>query len=129
MSTLRMSVDLPATPHAPKATRELLRAMLSLWGCGSALLLEDMVLLANEIVTNAIDHAGTEHALVLELAHSDGWWRVSVADGSAIRPVVRELTHAGPRGWGMRLVEQLAYRWGAEDHHGGKKVWFEMVDE
>jgi hypothetical protein len=27
----------------------------------------------------------------------------------------------------MRLVEQIADRWGVEDHEGGKRVWLELA--
>jgi hypothetical protein len=53
--------------------------------------------------------------------------RLSVADGSAVRPVVRELDRDNPRGRGLRLVQAIADRWGAEDHQGGKRVWLELA--
>jgi hypothetical protein len=56
------------------------------------------------------------------------WLRLSVADGSAVRPIVRELDHQYPSGPGMRLVEALADRWGVEELHGGTRVWFELSD-
>ena len=49
-----------------------------------------------------------------------------MADGSSVRPVVRELDADRPRGRGLQLVQAIADRWGAEDHHGGKRVWFEL---
>ena len=52
---------------------------------------------------------------------------VGVAGGSAVRPVVRELSHTEPRGRGMRIVAQLAHRWGVYDYRGGRQVWFELV--
>jgi hypothetical protein len=39
---------------------------------------------------------------------------------------VQVLSHERPRGRGMRMVEAIADRWGAEDHKGGKRVWFDM---
>jgi hypothetical protein len=69
---------------------------------------------------------GGETSLVVELTVSDGWLRVSVADGSAVRPVVRQLSGHEPRGRGMQVVAALAARWGREDHHGGKRVWVEL---
>lgn len=121
-----MSADLPPTPEAPAAARRLLRDALKLWHWGIPEERADTELLASEIVTNAVVHVGGEHSLLLEVVQSDGWVRVSVADNSSLRPIVRELEHLRPGGVGMRLVEELADRWGVEDHHGGKKVWFEM---
>ena len=66
--------------------------------------------------------------LSLELEHSDGWLRIAVADGSAVRPVVGELRGDQPRGRGMRIVEAIADEWGVEDADGGKRVWFVLRD-
>lgn len=52
--------------------------------------------------------------------------RLSVADGSSLRPVISELDHTQPSGRGIRLVAALASDWGADDHHGGKRVWVEL---
>ncbi|MFY9805642.1 MAG: ATP-binding protein, partial [Pseudonocardiaceae bacterium] len=64
----------------------------------------------------------------LELSLSQGWLRVSLADGSSIHPQLRELdpTDPHPRGAGMRLVQRIAHRWGSDDHQGGKRVWIEL---
>lgn len=97
-----------------------------MWRCSSLDGVADAELLTSEIVSNAVDHAGGEHSLVLELAHSDGWLRVSLADGSAVHPMIREINNPTPGGLGMRMVDAIADRWGVEDHHGGKRVWFEM---
>ena len=80
-----------------------------------------------ELVTNVVDHVGGEAVLTVEVTLSDGWLRVSVADGSAVRPVVRELDSGNPRGRGLRLVQALAAGWGADDHNGGKRVWFDLA--
>jgi hypothetical protein len=74
-----------------------------------------------------VDHVGGEASLTLELESSDGWLRIAVADGSSVRPVVRELDKDNPRGRGLRLVQALADRWGAEDHQGGKRIWLELA--
>ena len=87
---------------------------------------EDAALLLTELVSNVVDHAGGDADLTLELGASDDWLRIAVVDGSSDRPVVRELTLDGPRGRGMQIVQAIADRWGAEDHRGGKRVWFEL---
>jgi hypothetical protein len=40
---------------------------------------------------------------------------------------VRELSQDPPRGRGLQLVAAIADRCGAEDHQGGKRVWFELT--
>jgi hypothetical protein len=87
---------------------------------------EDAALLVTELVANVVDHVGGEAHLTLELEASDEWLRIAVADGSSVRPIVRELSMDDPRGRGMRMIQAIADRWGADDHHGGKRVWFEL---
>lgn len=127
MSTLNARVDLPPTLVAVRAARRMVLALLAGWEA-AAQRGEDVALLVSEVVTNAVEHAGGEASLELELSLSQGWLRVSLADGSSIRPQLRELdpTDSYPRGRGMRLVERIAHRWGSEEHHGGKRVWFEL---
>ena len=125
MSTLTARVDLRPEPRSVPAARHLATAVLTGWGAPHSL--DDAALLVTELVANVVDHVGGEAVLALELELSDGWLRISVADGSAVRPVVRELSSDNPRGRGLRLVQAIADRWGAEDHRGGKRVWLELA--
>lgn len=83
-------------------------------------------MLVTELVANVVDHVRGEASFTLELELSDQWLRISVIDGSSIRPVVQALNGDSPRGRGIAMVEAIADRWGAEDHRGGKRVWFEL---
>jgi anti-sigma regulatory factor (Ser/Thr protein kinase) len=125
MSSFTARVDvLPVAASVPLA-RHLAVDVLRSWGSPHDL--DDAALLVSELVSNVVDHAHSEAALTLELTLAGDWLRISVADGSAIRPVVRELRHDRPRGRGMQLVEGIAHRWGVEEHHGGKRIWFELT--
>lgn len=124
MSSLTASIDLPPTTASVPAARHLLLDVLRAWSVPQDR--DDAALLVTELVANVIDHVHEEASLNLELAYSDGWLRIAVADGSSIRPVVRELEHEHPRGRGLLLVRAIADRWGSEDHRGGKRVWFEL---
>jgi anti-sigma regulatory factor (Ser/Thr protein kinase) len=124
MSSLNASIDLPPTPASVPAARHLLLDVLRAWDVPQDR--DDAALLVTELVANVIDHVQGEASLTLEMAVSDGWLRISVADGSSIRPVVRELEHEQPRGRGLLLVKEIADRWGSEEHRGGKRVWFEL---
>ena len=124
MSTLTASVDLRPVARSVPAARHLVAAVLAGWDAPHDA--DDIALLVTELVTNVIDHVGGEAAITLELALADEWLRISVADGSSVRPVVRELSKENPRGRGLVLVQAIADRWGAEDHRGGKRVWFEL---
>ncbi len=124
MSTLTAAFDLPPSPSSVPVARHLATELLCVWQAPHDA--EDAALLVTELVANVVDHVGGEASFTLELTLSDGWLRIAAVDGSAIRPVVRELDPARPRGRGMRLVVALADRWAAEDHRGGKRVWFEL---
>lgn len=124
MSTLTASIDLPPLTGSVPAARHLLLEILRAWGVPQDR--EDAALLVTELVANVVDHVRGEAGLTLEVTFSDGWLRISVADGSSVRPVVRELEREQPRGRGLLLVKAIADRWGSEDHRGGKRVWFEL---
>jgi anti-sigma regulatory factor (Ser/Thr protein kinase) len=124
MSTRSASIHLPPASASVTSARRLVRELLSAWRAPHDH--EDAELLVTELVANVVDHVGGEADLTLELSLSDAWLRIGVVDGSAIRPVVQELSHERPRGRGMRIVEKIADRWGAEDHKGGKRVWFDL---
>jgi anti-sigma regulatory factor (Ser/Thr protein kinase) len=124
MSTLTASIDLPPTPSSVPAARHLLLELLRAWDVPQDR--DDAALLVTELVANVIDHVQGEASLTLETTVSDGWLRIAVADGSSVRPVVRELAHGQPRGRGLLLVKAIADRWGSEERGGGKRVWFEL---
>lgn len=124
MSSLNASVDLPPRAASVPAARHLLLEVLRAWNVPHDL--DDAALLVTELVANVVDHVQGEASLTLEFAVSDDWLRISVADGSSVLPVVRELNSENPRGRGLLLVRTVADRWGCEDHEGGKRVWFEL---
>lgn len=125
MSTCTATVDLLPVTRSVPAARHLAVELLRCWGAPHDP--DDAALLVTELVTNVVDHVGPDGLLTLELELAEGWLRISVADGSAVRPVVRELDSDNPRGRGLRLVQAISARWGAEDHRGGKRVWLELA--
>ena len=124
MSSQNATIDLPPTAISVPTSRHLVLELLRAWDAPHDR--EDAALLVTELVSNVVDHVGGEANLTLELQLSDRWLRIGVVDGSAIRPVVRELSTDRPRGRGMRMIQEIADRWGADDHLGGKRVWFEL---
>jgi anti-sigma regulatory factor (Ser/Thr protein kinase) len=124
MSSRSASIDLPPTSGSVTTARRLVRELLTVWDVPHDR--EDASLLVTELVSNVVDHVRGEADLTLELSVSDTWLRIAVVDGSSIRPIVQELSHDRPRGRGMRMVEEIADRWGADDHKGGKRVWFDL---
>jgi len=124
VSSHNAAIDLPPTSVSIPAARHLVLVLLRAWDVPHDR--DDAALLVTELVSNVVDHVGGEANLTLELQLSDRWLRIGVVDGSSIRPVVQELSMERPRGRGMRMVQQIADRWGADDHLGGKRVWFEL---
>ena len=123
VSSYSARVDLPPTVASVPLARRLARDVLRTWHAPQDH--EDAELLVTELVANVVDHVGGD-VLTLELTLGGAWLRIAVVDGSAIRPIVREMSHEQERGRGMRMVAAIADRWGAEDHDGGKRVWFEL---
>lgn len=126
MTQRRAVIDLPATVGAAATARHLVAELLRSWTFPT--LADDARLVISELVSNAYRHAPGGDSFELEItAHTGGNVRISVADGSAVRPLIRELDSGAPSGRGMRLVEALVSEWGAEDYHGGKRVWVHLT--
>jgi anti-sigma regulatory factor (Ser/Thr protein kinase)/anti-anti-sigma regulatory factor len=122
---LRDELLLAPTPTAPAAARTFVRQVCRYWELAlpDATVMERAVLLANELVTNAVVHAHTELQLRLELRGDR--LHIAVRDGSP--RLLRLVTAPDPEaqgGRGLWLVEQLAAGWGVNRHpDGGKVVW------
>jgi anti-sigma regulatory factor (Ser/Thr protein kinase) len=107
-------VTLPRDDGAPGRARALLRQHAE--GLDRARL-DTAVLLISELVTNAVLHGTGKIRLEIDGAH------FAVADEGHARPAMR--SEPGPEGgWGLRLVGQLATRWGVGG--GQTQVWFEV---
>jgi anti-sigma regulatory factor (Ser/Thr protein kinase) len=124
MSSLTAAFDLRPTGASVTAARRIAIDLLTVWQAPHDH--DDVALLVTELVTNVVDHVGGENTLTLELALGGDSLTIAVVDGSAVRPVVRELDSDNPRGRGMRMVQAIADGWGIEDHHGGKRVWLTL---
>ena len=125
MTTRSASIDLPPIPPSVPVARHVVLELLRVWGVPHDR--DDAALLVTELVANVVDHVHGEVSLTLEVTTSETWLRIAVVDGSSVRPVVRELSLDRPRGRGLRVVQAIADRWGAEDHNGGKRVWVELA--
>jgi anti-sigma regulatory factor (Ser/Thr protein kinase)/transcriptional regulator with XRE-family HTH domain len=80
-------------------------------------------LLTSELVTNSVKHSASswvEVAYTLEL----GTLRIEVSDQG--RETVHPRTPDVDGGWGLRLVGELATRWGVDRQPAGKTIWFEL---
>jgi anti-sigma regulatory factor (Ser/Thr protein kinase) len=80
---------------------------------------EDVVLVVNELTTNAVHHGGG-HPFV-RIAAGRYRLRVEVIDEGAGRPAMRSGS------WGMQLVALLGESWGVTERRGQKVVWCELT--
>ncbi|MEU0915667.1 ATP-binding SpoIIE family protein phosphatase [Streptomyces althioticus] len=131
----RVETMLSGSPLAPGSARAMLRKALTEWAQSSAdgadLLTgrvgEDAALVASELVTNAVVHAGTEVHLTCRLEEDTGGLVVEVADrhpSRAPRDDAEAPAHDIPEyGRGLRLVAALAESWGVTYRAGSKTVW------
>jgi anti-sigma regulatory factor (Ser/Thr protein kinase) len=112
-----LALTLPPEPGSVSlARRSLARAQLD------ADLEHTITLLTSEVVTNAVTHAGSHGEIRLAARFEPGYARVEVLDrGPGFRPDARGAT----AGFGLRLLEKLASRWGVE-RAAGTLVWFEV---
>jgi anti-sigma regulatory factor (Ser/Thr protein kinase) len=117
MIVLRLNSDASAPSIARTAVRDALAAR-------SAELRDIAVLLANEIVTNALVHSPGDIELTVE--DSTETIRIEVWDTSSSSPLVRSPNPRGERGRGMLIVEALASSWGVVQRPMGKSVWFSL---
>lgn len=91
------------------------------------------VLLASELVTNAVQHpyrdrAGFATGIFVQVDRTKYLLRVEVTDEDP-RPLPPPATALDPaeRGWGLGLVSRLSTDWGSHPVPGdGKVVWFEL---
>jgi anti-sigma regulatory factor (Ser/Thr protein kinase) len=113
---------LPDRPSAPREAREHLRHYLEAISV-SAGSIDVILLLASEVVTNALRHAPPPGELRVHVV--DGLVRIEVTDSHPLAPRRREPDAESPGGRGLWLLDALAVRWGHRRESEGKCVWFE----
>jgi anti-sigma regulatory factor (Ser/Thr protein kinase) len=112
-------LTLPADPTAARRARRALH---------EAKLPEDLQhtvdLLSTEVIANAVRHAGLHDSQQITFAARfvGDFIRVEVHDPGPGFDVERERQG---RGFGLRMVDMLASRWGVEIR-AGTRVWFEI---
>jgi len=123
----RLRLRLPASPESASLAGVLVADACRAWELPQ--LLHRARLVMFELVTNAVEHAGTD--MLVTVTRRDEGLHLMVRDGSVVLP--RRLPVApGPagarsdeRGEGLQVVEALARAWGARptDDGTGKVVW------
>jgi anti-sigma regulatory factor (Ser/Thr protein kinase) len=119
-----MELTLPCAPSASAAVREELSHLDELgW------ILGDVMLVASELVNNAVVHSGglPQHDLHIRASRRADLLTVSVRDPGISGQSAGSRPPAAPQvgGWGLRIVEALCDRWG-EERGDGYKVWADI---
>lgn len=120
----RLDLELPrGTPPLASLRRWIADMLADLRGDQ----LQDILLVATELVSNAYDHARSPRRIRLHRLHQHSVVRVEVDDGKPGRfPALGRFASADRRGRGLLLVNQLCRRWGHERHGDRKTVWAEV---
>jgi anti-sigma regulatory factor (Ser/Thr protein kinase) len=118
-------LELPCNPDAPYVVRHALGRYEQL-----ERVREDARLIASELVTNAVMHSGcgTDHTIEVRASIGDDHLLISVDDPGLAgkRAELRAAELTGEGGFGLRVVAQIAQRWGS-DRPNGHRVWAELA--
>ncbi|HXF73537.1 MAG TPA: ATP-binding protein [Actinomycetota bacterium] len=112
-------------PHAVTSAR---RALASLADELPDPVLDDLRLLVSELVGNSVRHArvGPDASLCVRVEVADRSVRVEVTDpGPGFEAPGGDRPAVGASGWGLRLVDRIADRWGV-DPGPPSRVWLEI---
>ncbi|MEU4687397.1 ATP-binding protein [Actinoplanes sp. NPDC023714] len=122
----RLTMTLAPETDAPSLARNLVSDACLAWGL--VRLLHPSRLVMSELVTNAVEHAGTE--ILVVVTRRGAGLHLSVADGDPTLPqVLTKPNRPRPdlpldvRGRGLRTVQETAARWGSTPTETGKIVW------
>lgn len=118
-----LSAVFPSVAPSAGDARRFVERALQEQGCPETVI-ERVLLLTSELVTNAYHHAGSDTRLSIRY------------DGDCIRIEVRDSGTGGVKlrphdvnrtdGRGLRIVDALADRWGHRSDRDGTVVWFEL---
>src|SRR5215208_1619207 len=120
-----LAFELTATPMAgPEARRALLAGNGTLPGS----VLDDVLLLVTELVTNAVRHsdAGPDGLVRVEIRRGADVLRVAVSDEGTGFAAEAPLERTEAAGWGLALVDRIADRWAVTPTGSGTCAWFEI---
>ena len=123
-----VAFTLPGTSCSVQMARFYIRAALSYHALGDYA--GDAEIVASELITNAITHAGAS-AVSLELTCLEGTRALAivVTDPCPLPPVKHDLAADTEHGRGLHVVDALSARWGWQPRHPGKAVYAILTRE
>ena len=116
----RASFSIAADPGAVATARARIRDTLEKWNVPAAVI-EDLVLLGSELVTNAIIHGRPPIEMRMRRTATDVI--LEVADAASFYPRRKRPSKFEEHGRGLAIVDVLAHDWGSRMTDGGKAVW------
>ncbi len=121
-------ISLTAGPAAAAEARSHIRATINAWQV--PIDPHVAVLLASELVTNAIMHeADDNETVLLIITWAGGQMRVEVHDTSRSAPVLTDTPADAETGRGLMLVATLSTDWGFYRTPAGKAVYFTLAPQ
>ncbi|MFB4317176.1 ATP-binding protein [Actinomadura sp. 21ATH] len=115
---------LPAAPASPARARALTARALAGWNVGTPEDRDDVVLMVDELVANAVVHGRGPVRLRLRLDAAHLTAEVADDDPAAPAPPGRGPSDQAENGRGLMLVGALASAFGTRPEGPGKTVWF-----
>jgi anti-sigma regulatory factor (Ser/Thr protein kinase) len=116
-----LGVSLRCDRRAPRLARRALESALA-----TTRVLEDARLVISELVNNAVLHSGcaTDDIIRVTAQRDGSFLIISVHDPGigAEFPHLRDPKVPEPGGYGLRIVKEIAARWGVENPDG-HRVW------
>lgn len=88
---------------------------------------DDVVLVASELVGNAVTHVDDRGDLDVEWDYDGDAIVLSVRDASVDRPELRHAEPSATSGRGLAIVAAIAAEWGVTELGDGKRVWARIV--
>ncbi|WP_280373328.1 ATP-binding protein [Nocardia wallacei] len=113
--------DIDVDAVMPRQIREAVRVMLT---PRTGVVVDDAVLVADELITNALEHGQPPRRVRLRLRTCPARLRIEVDDHGVGVPYLRAPDDGGGRG--MTVIDRMATGWGVIDYTGFKTVWAEM---
>lgn len=110
--------------EAPARLREGLAPVLAGWGLDPDGAGDAAIMIASELVSNAVEHARTSARVTVE--RGPDRVRIEVRDRSPLPLRMRRHNPYAARGRGLQVVDRLAVRWSWYADADGKTVWAEV---
>ncbi|MEU2370322.1 ATP-binding protein [Streptomyces pseudogriseolus] len=126
MEAHQLALSLPSTPAAASEARHQAVDAIAGWDTElDAEVVHTAELLVSELVTNAVQYAGTG-SVSLTVCLDEAVLRVEVRDASPVLPQPALPAADSEGGRGLFLVAALADRYQAEPTKNGKRCWAEI---